>query len=69
MILNYELLQYFVYKKILKRKDMDKIFEECQKLEMPVEKYLIIKEYCYESNAKLCVSCLVCHSHGNIACQ
>lgn len=49
MILNYELLQYFVYKKILKRKDMDKIFEECQKLEMPVEKYLIIKEYCYES--------------------
>ena len=51
MNLDYELLQFFVYKKIVKRKDVDEIMEACKRLNMPVEKYLVAKEYCNEVSA------------------
>ena len=51
MNINYELIQFFVYKKILKRNEVDKIIEECTKLDMPVDEYLILKEYCTEITA------------------
>ena len=51
MNINYELLQFFVYKKILKRNEMDKVLEECAKLDMTVDEYLILKEYCTEVTA------------------
>lgn len=51
MNLDYELLQFFVLKKIVKRKDVDEIAEACKRLNMPVEKYLIAKEYCTEVSA------------------
>ena len=51
MNLDYELLQFFILKKIVKRKDVDEIAEACKRLNMPVEKYLIAKEYCTEVSA------------------
>ena len=51
MNINYELLQFFVYKKILKRNEMDKVLEECAKLDMMVDEYLVLKEYCTEVTA------------------
>lgn len=51
MNINYELIQFFVYKKILKKNEVDKIIEECTKLDMPVDEYLILKEYCTEITA------------------
>lgn len=51
MDLNYELLLFFVYRKIIKRKDVEPIAEACKKLQLPVETYLIAKEYCTEVTA------------------
>ena len=52
MDLNFEILQYFVMKKIVKRKDFDFILSETKRLNMPVERYLTIKKCvmkcCYE---------------------
>lgn len=51
MNLNFEILQYFVLKKIIKKKDFDKILSEIENQNMSVEKYLTLKEYCTESQA------------------
>ncbi len=51
MNLNYELLLFFVYRKIIKRKDVEPIMAACKKLQLPVETYLIAKEYCTEVTA------------------
>ena len=32
MNINYELLQFYVYKKIIKKKDVDDILAECERL-------------------------------------
>ena len=60
MNLDYELLQFFVYKKIVKRKDVDEIMEACKRLNMPVEKYLAAKEYCNEVSALYAMSEFFC---------
>lgn len=46
MDINYELLQYYVYKKVIKRKQMKGIYEDCTRLQMPIENYMIAKGYC-----------------------
>ena len=51
MNLNYDILQYFVMKKIVKRKDFDFILSELDRLNMPPEQYLCLKEYCNEAAA------------------
>ena len=51
MDLNYEILQYYVYKKIIKRKQMKGIYEDCTRLNMPVENYMIAKGYCTQVTA------------------
>ncbi len=48
MNINYDLLQFFVYKKLIKRKDADEIAALCNKNNMPVEQYLLAKEICTE---------------------
>ncbi len=48
MNLTYELLQYFVIKKIVKRKDIEEIQADLVRLKMTLEKYLVVKEYCSE---------------------
>ncbi len=46
---NYELLQFYVYKKLIKKKDADEILAECEKLGTSVREYLITKEYTTET--------------------
>ena len=51
MDLNYEILQYYVYKKIIKRKQMKGIYADCTRLKMPIENYMIAKGYCTQVTA------------------
>ncbi|MDD2259044.1 MAG: GspE/PulE family protein [Bacilli bacterium] len=51
MNLNFELLQFFAYKKVIKRRQINEILSECERLKMPAEKYLIAKDYCTEITA------------------
>lgn len=50
MNVNYELLQFYVYKKIIKKKDADTILSECERLGIPLREYLLTKEYTTESS-------------------
>ncbi len=51
MDVNYELLQYYAYKKIIKRKQIKPIYDECARLNLPVESYMQAKAYCTEVEA------------------
>ena len=51
MDLNYDILQYYAYKKIIKRRQMKGIYEDCTRLQMPVENYMIAKGYCTQVTA------------------
>lgn len=51
MDLNYEILQFYVYKKLIKRKQMSEIYEDCTRLNLPVENYMVAKGYCTEVTA------------------
>ena len=46
---NYELLQFYIYKHLVRRKDADAILEECQRLKMSVRDYLLAKEIITET--------------------
>ena len=45
MNINKELLQFYIYKKIIKKKQADKILEDCERLGVSVRKYMLEKEY------------------------
>jgi type IV pilus assembly protein PilB len=45
MNLNRELLNFYVYRKIIKKKQADKIFEDCERLHVSVRDYMLAKEY------------------------
>ena len=45
MNLQKELLQFYIYKKIIKRKQSESILEECTRLKVPVQEYMLAKEY------------------------
>ncbi len=49
MKINNDLLQFFIYRKLVRRKDADTILEECDRLDMPVRDYLLLKEYTTEA--------------------
>ena len=51
MDLNYDILQYYAYKKIIKRRQMKGIYEDCTRLQMPIENYMIAKGYCTQVTA------------------
>ena len=46
---NHELLQFYIYKHLVRRKDADKILEECKRLDMSVRDYLLAKEVITEN--------------------
>lgn len=46
---NYELLQFYIYKHLVRRKDADALLEECQRLKIPVRDYLLAKEIITET--------------------
>ncbi len=48
MKLDFEILQFFVYKKIIKKRDFDHILAEALRLEMPVERYILAQGICNE---------------------
>ena len=45
MNINHELLQFYIYKKIIKKKQAPKILEECERLNVSVKEYMLAKEY------------------------
>ena len=51
MNLNYEIIQYFVYKKLVKNSLKNKILEDCERIGLPIEQYLIANNYCSETTA------------------
>ena len=60
MNLNFEILQYFVYKKILKNSQKMKVLEECERLNIPAEKYMIANGYCDEIRATTALAEFYC---------
>lgn len=46
---NFELLQFYIYKHLVRRKDADEILEECQRLNVSVRDYLLAKEVITET--------------------
>lgn len=46
---NYELLQFYIYKHLINRKDADAILDECKRLNMSVRDYLLAKEMITET--------------------
>ena len=49
MNLNYELLQLYVNKKLVKRKDFEVFLEDAQRLEIGIRDYLMTKEIITEN--------------------
>ncbi len=49
MNINHELLNYYVYKKLVKKKDKEQILSECESLNVSVRDYLLAKEYITET--------------------
>ena len=45
MNINRELLQFYVYKKVIKKKQSEKILEDCERLKVTVRDYMLAKEY------------------------
>ena len=50
MNVNYELLQFYIYKHVVRRKDADRILDECKRLNVPLRDYLLAKEMITETN-------------------
>lgn len=51
MNINKELLNFYIYKKIIKKKDAPRILEDCERLGVAVQDYMISKEYTTEVGA------------------
>ena len=49
MNINRELLQFYIYKKIIKKKEAEKILDECERLRVSVRDYMLAKEYATEA--------------------
>ena len=49
MNINRELLKFYVYKKIIKKKQSEKILEDCERLNVSVRDYMLAKEYTTEA--------------------
>ena len=51
MNINYELLQFFVYNKIIKKDEADEILVAYEKINETADEYLVVKEYCTQVTA------------------
>ena len=49
MDINRELLQFYAYKKVIKRAEMPKILADCKRLNVSVRDYMLAKEYATET--------------------
>ncbi len=50
MNINYELLQFYIYKRLVKKKEMPQILSECERLKVGVRDYLLAKETTTETS-------------------
>lgn len=50
MNINYELLQFYIYKHLIRRRDAEKILGECKRLGISVRDYLLAKEMISETS-------------------
>ena len=51
MNINYEALQFFILKKVIKRKDAKAVLDECERLNMSAEQYLVAKDIALPNQA------------------
>ncbi len=51
MDINYEIVQYYIYKRLIKKKLRNSVLEDCKRLNMSVEKYMLVKNYATEVQA------------------
>ena len=49
MNINEDILQFYLYKKLIRRKDVDTILSESKRLNIPVRNYMLAKEYTTET--------------------
>ena len=63
MNINRDLLQFYVYKKIIKRKQAEKILEDSERLGVSVRNYMLAKEYVTESTELPVLSEYYCMPH------
>lgn len=49
MNINRELLQFYIYKQVIKKKEAEKILEDCERLGVSVRDYMLAKEYTTEA--------------------
>jgi type IV pilus assembly protein PilB len=63
MNINRELLQFYVYKKVIKRKQVDRILEDCERLGVSVRNYMLAKEYVTEATETAVLSEFYCVPH------
>lgn len=50
MDINHDLLQFYIHKKLIKRKESDTILSEAKKMNVSVRDYLTVKEYITDTN-------------------
>ena len=63
MNINRDLLQFYIYKKIIKKRQAEKILDESEKLGVSVRNYMIAKEYVTESTELPVLSEYYCMPH------
>ncbi len=63
MNINRELLQFYAYKKVIKRKQIDRILEDCERLGVSVRNYMLAKEYVTEATETAVLSEFYCVPH------
>ncbi len=66
MNINRELLQFYIYKGIVKSEQADKILEESARLNMPLQQYLVTKEYTTELRSLQALSEYYCMPYAQI---
>ena len=63
MNINRELLQFYVYKKVIKKKQVERILDECERLGVSVRSYMLAKEYATEATETAVLSEFYCIPH------
>lgn len=66
MNINYELLQFYVYKKLLKKKEIPEVLAECKRLNIGVRDYLLAKEAVTEVTELPALASYYCMPHIEI---
>lgn len=66
MNINNELINYYIYKKIIDKKQREEILADCARLSMPLEKYVRIKGYCSESDSLQALGEFYCMAYAEL---